>query len=312
MVHPYRKFINFQEDKTKLNLGKMYKKALKLSEIVSNLRKRIEVLEGKYDFLEYCNKEFGENNKNIIGKLQKIIDKKHTLESFFSLLLTNFFPNIKLVENTLPVPSEKNSNQVQTNTQINDIRNKEIISQLYKIFNLNDNNNNNNNITGNNKNNIIINNNLIGNKIISNNNKNNNLLNGINIINNTDDNNNNNNFIYNKNQINHLMEQIADNESASTESREIKTYNKIMDFQKQYFKDLEDQNANNYLNINKEKQNSQDNNSIKSENNFKNDKDLLNVTSNINSLDSTKNKISNKKSLLDSEGSISDGSKDLL
>ena len=305
VVHPFRKFINFQEDKTKLNLGKMYKKALKLSDIVSNLRKRIEVLEGKYDFLEYCNKEFGENNKNIIGKLQKIMDKKQTLESFFSLLLTNFFPNIKLVDNTLQVPQEKNSNQVQTNNQINDLRNKEIVAQLYNIFNLNDNNNN--NISGNNKNNIIANNNLIGNKIITNN-KNNNLLKGINIINNNDDSSNN-NFICNKNQINQLMEQIADTESASTESREIKTYNKIMDFQKQYFKDLEEQNANNYS---KEGQNLQDNNSIKSDNNFKNDKDILNITSNNNSLDNTQNRISNKKSLLDQDGSISDGVKDLL
>ena len=108
------------------------------------------------------------------------------------------------------------------------------------------------------------------------------------------------------------MEKIADTEAASTESREIKTYNKIMDFQKQYFKDLEDQNANNYLTNNKKSQNIQDTNSIKSENNFKNDKDILNVTSNNNSLDTTKNKMSNKKSLLDSEGSISDGSKDIL
>ena len=44
----------------------MYKKVLKLSEIVSNLRKKVEILEGKYDFLDYCNHEFGENNKNIM------------------------------------------------------------------------------------------------------------------------------------------------------------------------------------------------------------------------------------------------------
>ena len=41
----------------------MHKKILKLSEIVSNLRKKVEILEGKYDFLEYCNHEFGENKK---------------------------------------------------------------------------------------------------------------------------------------------------------------------------------------------------------------------------------------------------------
>jgi len=60
VVHPLRKFINFKEDKTKLNLGKMYKKALKLKQIVGTLRKKVQILEGKYDFLEYCNKEFGE------------------------------------------------------------------------------------------------------------------------------------------------------------------------------------------------------------------------------------------------------------
>ena len=244
MVHPYRKFINFEEDKTKLNLEKMYKKAMKLSEIVANLRKKIEVLEGKYDFLEFCNKEFGENNKNIMNKLQKIMDKKQTLESFFSLLINNFFPNMKLVDNTLPVPTDKNNNQIQNNNQISDMRNKEIVSQLFKIFNLNDNNTN-NNISVNNKNNIIINNNITGNNIIPNPKKNNNLLNGVNIS--TDDSNN--NIILNKNKINQIMEQIVDKDQLSTESREIKTYNKIMDFQKQYFKDLEEQNKNNFLNI---------------------------------------------------------------
>ena len=306
MVHPYRKFINFEEDKTKLNLEKMYKKAMKLSEIVANLRKKIEVLEGKYDFLEFCNKEFGENNKNIMNKLQKILDKKQTLESFFSLLINNFFPNMKLVDNTLPVPTDKNNNQIQNNNQISDMRNKEIVSQLFKIFNLNDNNTN-NNISVNNKNNIIINNNITGNNIIPNPKKNNNLLNGVNIS--TDDSNN--NIILNKNKINQIMEQIVDKDQLSTESREIKTYNKIMDFQKQYFKDLEEQNTNNFLNISKDSQNIQEIKSIKSENELKNDKDVLNVTSNNDSLNKSKDKIFKEKSLKD-DATISDGSKDLL
>ena len=240
------------------------------------------------------------------------MDKKHTLESFFSLLLTNFLDNIKLVDNNLQIPHDSNNNKVQTNTQINDIRNKELISQLYTLFNLKDNNSNNKNLAGINKNNILANNNLISNNIISNNKKCNNFLNGINIINNNNDDNANNNITYNKNQINQLMEKIVDTETASTESREIKTYNKIIDFQKQYFKDLEDQNANNYLNIKKDGSNLQDNNSYKSENNFKNDKDILNVTSNNISLDSSKNKNSKKKTLLDPDEPISDGEKDLL
>ena len=220
--------------------------------------------------------------------------------------------NIKLVDNNLQIPHDSNNNKVQTNTQINDIRNKELISQLYTLFNLKDNNSNNKNLAGINKNNILANNNLISNNIISNNKKCNNFLNGINIINNNNDDNANNNITYNKNQINQLMEKIVDTETASTESREIKTYNKIIDFQKQYFKDLEDQNANNYLNIKKDGSNLQDTNSYKSENNFKNDKDILNVTSNNISLDSSKNKNSKKKTLLDPDESISDGEKDLL
>ena len=277
----------------------MYKKAIKLADIVSVLRKKVQILEGKYDFLEYCNKEFGENNKNIVGKLQKILEKKHTLESIFTLLVNNFFPSLKLVDNSLPLPSPSEQNKSQQNNQISEVRNNEMISQLYKIFNLNDNNN----ISVNNQNSIVPNNN-----IIQNGKKNNNILNGINIINNSDEN----NFIYNKNQLNQLMEDIVDNEQASTEAREIKTYNKIIDFQKSYFKDLEEQNSNNNLNLNLDSQIIQENNSIKSFNSFKNDKDLLNVTSNNSSLNLDKKKFLNKKTFRDSDGTLSDGAKDLL
>ena len=278
----------------------MYKKAIKLADIVSVLRKKVQILEGKYDFLEYCNKEFGENNKNIVGKLQKILEKKHTLESIFTLLVNNFFPSLKLVDNSLPLPSPSEQNKSQQNNQISEVRNNEMISQLYKIFNLNDNNN----ISLNSQNNSIVPNN----NIIQNGKKNNNILNGINIINNSDEN----NFIYNKNQLNQLMEDIVDNEQASTEAREIKTYNKIIDFQKSYFKDLEEQNSNNNLNLNLDSQIIQENNSIKSFNSFKNDKDLLNVTSNNSSLNLDKKKFLNKKTFRDSDGTLSDGAKDLL
>ena len=300
IVHPIRKFINFKEDKTKLNLGKMYRKALKLADIVSALRRKVQILEGKYDFLEYCNKEFGENNKNIVSKLQKILEKKRNLENLVLFLVKTFFPSLKLVDNSLPLPSPSEQNKSQPNNQISEVRNNEMISQLYKILNLNDNNNN---ISLNNQNSIIPNNNLI-----QNNKKNNNILNGINIVNNSDEN----NFLCNKNQLNQLMEDIVDTEQGSTEEREIKTYNKIIDFQKSYFKDLEEQNSNNNLNlINLDSQVIQENNSIKSFNSFKNDKDLLNVTSNNSSLNLDNKKFLKKKTLRDSDG-LSDGSKDLL
>ena len=299
IIHPMRKFINFKEDKTKLNLGKMYKKAKKLDEIVNNLRKKVEVLEGKYDFLEFCNKEFGEKNKSMIGKLKKVLDKKQKLETIFSFLVQNFFPNLKLVDNSLPEHSKKN--QIQNNNQISEIRNNELISQLFNGININNNNYNSSNNKADNKEST---------KIITNNKKNNNILNEINIIKNPDDNNNN-NLICNNNQISQIMEKISDDEQQSNEIKEIKAYNDIMNFQNQYFKDLEEQNANN-ININKslDSQNNPENNSSKSLQSLKNDKDILNVSSNNNSL--SEKKFLNKKTLRDSDGSLSDGSKDLL
>ena len=247
VVHSPRKFLNFKNDtKTKLNLNKMYKKAVKLSQIVSNLRRKVEILEGKYDFLEYCNYTFGRNNKDIINKLQKILDKKKSLENLFFYMIRNFFPNMKAVENTLPNTSPTTS--IQTNNQINDLRNNEIISQIYKIFNLSDSNLSTNNISGNN--------NFIGNN------------------------------------------------------------NKIIDFQKKYFNDLDDQNNTNIKSVSFDYKDSQDNNSINiSENDkIKNDKDILNVTSNNNSIDNKNksNQFLNKKTARDIDNSISDGSKDLL
>ena len=295
VVHTQRKFFNFKNDEKKLNLNKMYKKALKLSEIVSNLRKKVEILEGKYDFLEYCNNEFGENNKNITNKLQKILDKKKNLENLFFYMIRNFFPNIKLVENTLPDSSLRSS--IQSNNQISDLRNNEIISQIYKIFNLSDNNLSNNNISSSN----IINNNL----------SNNNILNNINIKNNNDE-----NFNYNKKRITQLMDQIIDKEQSTIESREINTYNKIIDFQKKYFSDLDEQiKSKNYSFDNKSNLiNEQDNNSINlhQNDNNKTDKDILTVTSNNNSTEFKKNEYLSKKTARDADNTISDGSKDLL
>ena len=282
----------------------MHKKILKLSEIVSNLRKKVEILEGKYDFLEYCNHEFGENNKSIMNKLQKILDKKKNLENLFFYMIRNFFPNIKLVENSLPDSSLRSS--IQTNNQITDLRNNEIISQIYKIFNLSDNNLNNNNISGNNSNNIKSNNNIINSSFTNNNN----ILNNINIKNNNDE-----NLIYNKTRIAQLMDQLIDKEQSNIEAREINTYNKIKDFQKKYSIDLDEQitnkNTNNSFDNKGNDLVDQDNNNS-TNNLLKNDKDLLTVTSNNNSTEVKNNQFLSKKTARDADNTISDGSKDLL
>jgi hypothetical protein len=310
VVHQPRKFLNFKnDDKSKLNLNKIYKKVLKQSEIVTNLRKKVEVLEGKYDFLEYCNNEFGKNNKNIMNKLQKILEKKKRLENIFFCLIRTFFPNIKLVENALP--NSFHNNSIQANNQIQDLRNSEINSQICKIFNLNDNNlsNNNNTTISGNSNNINVNNN----SILSNNLENNNLLNNINLA----SNNINDNFNYNKTNLVQLMDKIIDKDQSNIESREINTYNEIKDFQKKYFNDLDDLNAskskNNSIDFNNNAQfaNEQENNSLQADN-IKSDKDLLTVTSVNNSIENKNNQFLGKKTGREMDNSISDGSKDLL
>ena len=310
VVHQPRKFLNFKnDDKSKLNLNKIYKKVLKQSEIVTNLRKKVEVLEGKYDFLEYCNNEFGKNNKNIMNKLQKILEKKKRLENIFFCLIRTFFPNIKLVENALP--NSFHNNSIQANNQIQDLRNSEINSQICKIFNLNDNNlsNNNNTTISGNSNNINVNNN----SILSNNLENNNLLNNINLA----SNNINDNFNYNKTNLVQLMDKIIDKDQSNIESREINTYNEIKDFQKKYFNDLDDLNAskskNNSIDFNNNAQfaNEQENNSLQADN-IKSDKDLLTVTSVNNSIENKNNQFLGKKTGREMDNTISDGSKDLL
>ena len=298
VVHTPRRFLNFKNDtKTKLNLNKMYKKAIKLSEIVNTLRRKVEVLEGKYDFLEYCNYEFGRNNKDIINKLQKILDKKKNLENFFFYMIRNFFPNIKLVENPIHNSSSP-STSIQSNNQINDLKNNEIISQIYKIFNLSDSNLSTNNISSNN--NFVNNSNKINNfgksNIINNKNCNEDNLNG------------------SKAKIEQLMDQLIDKEQFNVEAREINTYNKILDFQKKYFTDLDDQNTSALKSVSYANKDSQDNNSLNltDNDNIKSDKDILNVTSNNNSIDNKSNQFLNKKKGRDTDNTISDGSKDLL
>ena len=239
-----------------------------------------------------------------MNKLQKILDKKKNLENLFFYMIRNFFPNIKLVENSLPDSSLRSS--IQTNNQITDLRNNEIISQIYKIFNLSDNNKNNNNISGNNSNNIKSNNNIINSSFTNNNN----ILNNINIKNNNDE-----NLIYNKTRIAQLMDQLIDKEQSNIEAREINTYNKIKDFQKKYFIDLDEQitnkNTNNSFDNKGNDLVDQDNNNS-TNNLLKNDKDLLTVTSNNNSTEVKNNQFLSKKTARDYDNTISDGSKDLL
>jgi hypothetical protein len=212
-------------------------------------------------------------------------------------MIRNFFPNIKLVENPI-YNSSSPSTSIQSNNQINDLKNNEIISQIYKIFNLSDSNLPTNNISSNN--NFVNNTNKINNfgksNIINNKNSNEENLNG------------------SKARIAQLMDQLIDKEQFNVEAREINTYNKIMDFQKKYFTDLDEQNPTPLKSVSYVNNNSQDNNSLNltDNDNIKNDKDILNVTSSNNSIDNRSNQFLNKKKGRDTDNTISDGSKDLL
>lgn len=67
----------------------------------------------------------GERNKKIKAQLSGLIEKQKTLESLFLWVIKNKFPNLKIIDNSLP---DKNSN----NEQIVDISKNEIITQIYK------------------------------------------------------------------------------------------------------------------------------------------------------------------------------------
>ena len=112
------------------------------------------------------------------------------------------------------------------------------------------------------------------------------------------------------------MNQLIDKEQFNVEAREINTYNKIIDFQKKYFSDLDEQNNNKNKTVSFDSKDSQliENNSINITNNDNNkfEKDLLTVTSNNNSLENNNNQFLSKKIARDADNTISDGSKDLL
>ena len=87
-----------------------------------------------------------------------------------------------------------------------------------------------------------------------------------------------------------------------------------MDFQKKYFTDLDEQNTTALKYVSYVNKDSQDNSSLNltDNDNIKSDKDILNVTSNNNSIDNRSNQFLNKKKGRDTDNTISDGSKDLL
>ena len=112
----------------KLDLEGIRERTKDIAEKINSLKKRIEILEGKHDFLDYCHSELGARNQKIKKDLILLLDKEKILENLFFYVIQNFFPNLKIIDNDNSLPDNNNINQ----EKIVDISKNEIISQIYK------------------------------------------------------------------------------------------------------------------------------------------------------------------------------------
>ena len=112
----------------KLDLEGIRERTKDIAQKINSLKKRIEILEGKHDFLDYCHSELGARNQKIKKDLILLLDKEKILENLFFYVIQNFFPNLKIIENDNSLPDKNNINQ----EKIFDISKNEIISQIYK------------------------------------------------------------------------------------------------------------------------------------------------------------------------------------
>lgn len=107
-----------------MDLKEIKSKTKEISLQLALLKRRIETLEGKHDFLEYCHSDIGNKNKQIKAKLLTLLEKEKNLENLFLYVIKHFF-SLRIIENGLP-DADENHNQIV------DISKNEIISQIYK------------------------------------------------------------------------------------------------------------------------------------------------------------------------------------
>ena len=122
-----------------MDLETLKLKTKEITEKINNLQRGNEILEGKYNFLDYCHTELGNKNQKIRKNLTQLTEKEKNLENLFFYVIRNFFPNLKFNENTLPDNNNNNnnnnnnvSNLTNNNEQIIDISKNEIINHIYK------------------------------------------------------------------------------------------------------------------------------------------------------------------------------------
>ena len=108
-----------------MDLNAIKSKTKEISLQLALLKRRIETLEGKHDFLEYCHSDICNKNKQIKAQLLSLLEKEKNLENLFFYVIKHFFPQLRIIENGLPDADDKRN-------QIVDISKNEIISQIYK------------------------------------------------------------------------------------------------------------------------------------------------------------------------------------
>lgn len=84
---------------TKTDVENMKDVTIKIAEKLSALKKRIYLLETKYDFLKHCNLDFSQRNYKIKKDLSELNEKEQNLITLFFYLVRNFYPNVKFIDN---------------------------------------------------------------------------------------------------------------------------------------------------------------------------------------------------------------------
>lgn len=117
----------------RLNLAKTQQKLLGLKKLVNELKRKVEITEGKYVYLEFCHNELEERNKKAKVKLQNSLDKKKNLQHLFVSIVKNFFPNMKLIDNnnltnvSIKNPEISNNQIIDLSMNLN-LNNSELVS----------------------------------------------------------------------------------------------------------------------------------------------------------------------------------------
>lgn len=107
----------------KVDVENMKDATIKIAEKISALKKRINLLETKYDFLNYCNIDLSQRNYKIKKDLSELNEKEQNLITLFFYIVRNFYPNVKFIDNCFVIGETTNSKTF--------LKKQEFINQLF-------------------------------------------------------------------------------------------------------------------------------------------------------------------------------------